>query len=158
MADSMTLIESKLVASDITSFDFTGLPTTYSHLRLIGSKLTSNHMLYIRFNDQNTNGNYNLNYMYASLSGSLTVGSAGNSTALYVGDTMGSAASPFDVLIPYYRSSYWKPILFRSAEEDSWYAGGGYWSSTAAITKISIESTGTNGIKDDSLFALYGIE
>jgi len=160
MADSMTLIESKLIASDVTSVDFTSLPTTYSHLRLYGSKVTtSNYGIYMRFNDQNSNGNYNVNYMYAQLSGSLTASQSGNTTALYIGDTFGGQnGAPLDVLIPYYRSYYWKPILFRSAEEDSWYGGGGYWSNTGSVTKISLESAGTNGIKTGSLFALYGIE
>lgn len=174
MPNTYTLINAQTVGSGgTTTISFNSIPQTYTDLMICYSarsnKTSANYAnLSIRFNGD-TGSNYYYKMVYGNGSSAL---SADNSpdTAIqwaYI-STDGATANTFgqgNWYIPNYTSSNRKSVTSDSVSEDNSTTAiqslrGAYWTSTSAITSISIVVSGTVDltIKENSTFYLYGIK
>jgi hypothetical protein len=159
MPDSHTLIESQVLTSDVTSIDFTSIPSGYSHLRLYCSGPGDNNTwLGMRFNDNSTSGHYRENYMSAEGSGTM-YGKIGGLSYIALGSQFyrTDAVSTCELTIPYYRHSSYKYVMFRSGSAYNWYGGCGEWVNTSAITKITLFAD-SGGMREHGQYSLFGLD
>lgn len=148
---------------------FNNIPQTFTDLKLVTSTRDSSssdfNVSYLRFNNETTGTNY---------SDTLIIGynntnffSSRITNASYISDfwTDGNnaTASTFasaDFYIPNYRSSNFKSVIIDSASEVNSASGNtlsltaGLWRNTAAITSLTLISSGYIA---NSTFTLYGI-
>ncbi len=149
------------------SFDFTSIPATYTDLVVKVSARTNRSLevdgLLVRFNNDNTSGNYSGRRIYGAGSGS------GGSDTTYAGMPFNTAtnatASTFgtiDLYIPNYAGSTAKSFSVDGAGENNATTtymgfGAGLWTGTAAITRITLyPETGTL-FNQYSTAYLYGV-
>lgn len=159
MADSHTLIESQVLTSAVTSIDFTNIPSGYSHLKLYcAGPGNNNNWLGMHFNDNSTSGHYRGNYV--TMDGNASIyGQSGSLSYIFLGSAFydTDSANTCEITIPYYRSGYYKYVMFRSGNPYNWYGGCGEWINTSAITKISLFAD-TNGMREHGQYSLFGLD
>jgi hypothetical protein len=165
MPNTYTLISSNTVgAGGVASVTFNSIPSTYTDLIVKASTRSSETQIYgtikISFNGVTTN--LISTQLYGTGSG---VGSYYDSTAIQPsGNGANSTAntfSNFEMYIPNYTLSNYKSISIDNVQENNATAAyeeffAGLWSSTAAITSITI--TGVSTLNQYSTFYLYGIK
>ena len=146
-----------------STITFSSIPGTYAHLQLRGiTNVTSDVDIALRFNSD-SGSNYAEHYLYGN--GSSTVAS-GSSSITQVStfyayssstDTLSMAPGVFDIL-DYANTNKYKTIrgLTGPADKDLFVFRSSLWSSTSAVTSISLTTTGT--IRQGSRIALYGIK
>jgi hypothetical protein len=153
-------------AGGVASVTFSSIPNIYTDLLLkISARSTRadiSDIMYIRFNGD-TGGNYNGKQIYADGAGVNSSGGADTAITFYAnGDS--STANIFgsaEIVIPNYLSSNFKSVSVDEVTENNgtyvaFILRAGIWSSTAAITSLSV--TSNIGIfKQHSTFTLYGI-
>jgi hypothetical protein len=150
-----------------SSFDFTVIPGTYTDLCIKVSARTNRSLevdgLLIRFNNDNTSGNYSGRRMYGAGSG--TPGSDTTYSGMPFNTAANATASTFgniDLYVPNYAGSTAKSFSIDGVGENNattTYAGlgAGLWSGTAAITRVTLyPETGTL-FNQYSTATLYGI-
>jgi hypothetical protein len=171
MANTYTLIESKVLGSTASSVTFSAIPATYTDLVLKISarcgELQPEESVNLRFNGS-TVANYSLTRLRgngASLVSSRSVDD--NSVTLdrvINGNT--STANTFnslEIYIPSYTASTYKPVSSYSATENNSATSAylnitaGLWRNTSAITSIFMYPNSGNGFLATSSFYLYGI-
>jgi hypothetical protein len=172
---TMVLIEDKyLSAGDAASFDFTSIPATYTHLKLLmtlrSDRNADGDSVIMKINNDAGN-NYVWVIQYINSAGSpanvkqVTLGApptiyycvAGTGTANYISN---NEVTLFD----YAQTSIFHSWQSRGYEMDKSagtpyiYDGGGQWGSTSAINQITLTPlTGTNW-KQYSRVTLYGLK
>jgi len=173
MANTYTAISTVTVGSGgASSIDFSSIPGTYTDLQLILSirtdTATSQEDIGYRFNGD-TGNNYSFIYLYGqnSSSGSL---SYATQPKMYAGlyDSDGNTANTFgsgQIYIPNYAGSSYKSSSAEAVAEQNGTTGwtvmmlANLWSSTSAITSISIFSiTANKKLNQYSTATLYGIK
>lgn len=167
---SWTLIESQTVSGSSTTSVTLGsggtIPQTYKTLKLIVSfRGTSNfNDLYVTVNGSTST------YTNRYILGNGAAASSGSSGTTYayggVSDGTTQTASTFsshEITIPNYTGSTNKPISVDAVAETN--ATTAYqtlnaalWSTTSAITSITVKDSATTTIIADSTFTLYGLK
>ena len=170
---TMTLIADAELGSDTANFDFTSIPATFKHLRLICSLRSDNaansDTLNIRFNNVSTNTYYSIYYtIYHNATLSTAENIAGN--RIVITGTNGNASpansfAPADIYIPNYANANINKVAYASAGTffNTTSAnihirnGIGVSDNVAAISRITVfPGTGSNW-KRYSRISLYGM-
>lgn len=150
--------------SGVSSYTFSSISSSYTDLVLVVTPIVSvsNDYIRIRFN-----GDAGTNYRSTGIRGngsSATSSSFTAQTGIYLGTAKGGeTAIPLNAIVDInsYRNSTFKTCLIRYSNDQNG-AGSverhnGMWSSTAAITSITVYSNGGNNFSTGSIATLYGI-
>ena len=156
------LLASTTLASDAASYTFSGIPQTYTHLRLLASVrvATVNTTAYFRIN---YNNNSSSTYYSNAVAGSTTE----TRTALISGggQYFANLFSSLDIVIADYASSTKGKsetcvfMLYQGTAAPGLLDGttwSNYWNNTSAITSLVL-STSNGTIAAGSKFRLYGL-
>jgi hypothetical protein len=165
MATTFVLIENKTLGSATASVTFSAIPQTYTDLKLVMSARDGSYAdilssAYLGFNGVLTDRSHRRVFGYGSTAGSGT----GTDMGLYNIPGNTAAASTFgnaELYIPNYTSANFKSSSADVVPEQNGTATymtliSNLWSSTAAITSITITSDGN--LAANSTFTLYGIK
>jgi len=165
--NTYTPIATTTVSSNQTSYTFSSIPGSYTHLELVvnGQVNNANYTMSIAFNG-NT-GSYNHGAIY-QLSSASTFASYKNdgqltSSAMYNGFGTDSGASMAKYLFPFYTSTAITKSFIIKATSTIGYettVGVGSVNNTAAITSIKISPDGNNtraSFTAGTTMTLYGI-
>lgn len=167
---SMVMLADDLLAGAQASFDFTSIPATYKHLRLVlylrGSAAATEVVAKLRFNnDSGTNYDWQKHYAAGSSGGA---GETMSDNEIELADaTAGSspagAVSVLDILIPNYaEETLQKAVTYHAfnprngAGTEYVFHGGGIWKSTAAINRVTVLPGSGNWVAG-SRATLYGM-
>jgi hypothetical protein len=167
---AISLIETKEITTPTAApLSFT-VPGTYRHLWLMGQVRVTDATLWTdvigQFNGDTAAFHYGrLQDYFDSVSHALTYQATRGSIPIGLGAGASAAAGYaglVDVLIPHYRSPFYKQVLMRGHHTDDNVAtnyalhneGGGIWYSTAAITSLEVRG-GT--FDTGTLLSLYGL-
>jgi len=154
------------VGSATSSITFSSIPSTYKHLQIRWTALTSSNNADLAFR---FNGDTGTNYTFHGIEGNGTSASGSNngtgltSTPLGIGTSTASTAGVGVLdLLDYTSTNKYKTVrsLFGYDANGSGYIilRSGLWSATAAaITSVTILSSPGN-INSNSQFALYGVK
>lgn len=163
----MMLIQAQTLSSSAASVTFSAIPQTYKSLRLVASYRTdrtsdTGDEFQVRPNGATTNLSdrflIGTGSVAASGSGSVIHGGEGATNA-NTANTFGSS----ELTIPNYTGSTYKPMSVDGVSENNatgayQWLGAGLWSSSAAITSLTlVPNTGPNFVANSS-FYLYGIK
>ena len=171
MANTYTLIESQVLGSSAASVTFSAIPATYTDLVLRISARSDRTVSVTQPIRLSVNGTGGTSYSWTELTGdgsaaaSARVASTSYTEQAYAtaggatANTYGSA----EIYIPSYLASQNKPIGgFSNSENNATAAGilavAGLFSSSAAITSITLAQSSTFLWLADSSFYLYGIK
>lgn len=164
---TMQLIETKTLGTAAASITFTSIPQDGTDLMLVGlvrtARANTNDFVDLRFNGDNTDGNYSARVLYGN--GSSASSFTENS---YIGDVNGdtTTANTFasiSVYLPNYTASITKSGSVDTVFENNAAFGAQSlvarrWNSTAAITSMEIGFTATGAnLVAGSTFSLYKI-
>lgn len=168
---TMTLISTATVgAGGAASVTFSDIAATYTDLVIVASAKFSTagydqDLLCVRFNGDSTYGNYSWGQIQNSV-GTISKTYTSFDTRMklaYVpgGNTNANYMGVLRMDIPYYASSNAKTMhcewaWSRNASTASNGLGGGGWTSTAAITSITLLPSDSTTIAQYSMFSLYG--
>jgi hypothetical protein len=156
---AVTLIEEKSVSVATPTLDFTSIPGTYKHLRLIATfKMASSQQPQLRFNGD-TAANYSYGHLYTN--GAVAPTSAASSSTSLIPITVASADwIQIGLDIPYYAdTTVHKGIHGTVYAHGVMFGGlmGGRWNQTTAVNAINIFNGGSANFIVGSRFALYGV-
>ena len=145
-----------------STIDFTNIPQTFTDLKLVMSlrNTGTSGEFYLRFNGVSTNHSDRWLYGNGSSVGSIT--NVNIDLFNVASDQTASVFGSAEVYIPNYTSSNYKPVSSESVQENNATATyllleAGLWSSTAAITRITLVP-GANSFAQYSTATLYGIK
>lgn len=165
----VTQLATQTLAVAAANIDFTSISGAFNHLQVVlisrCSTSATNEVVYARFNNDS-----GANYDWMVLRGpSVTQSSAADTNGLYLGDSPAAtgpagAASLTYIDIPYYASTtfhktaHTRNLLKNGTATSNFfvYENGGWWRSTAAITRITIRPAANNFIAGTQA-TLYGI-
>lgn len=158
-----------LTTNDVGSINFTGIPNTYTDLRLVANMASygsgNNWLFWLMFNnDSSTSYGYTHLYGSGTSIGSLD-GYPGTNIDLTAWSNISTdpQSSIFEVNIFSYASSIYKPVLASVSNDQN---GGGVvmetsavWEKTAAISSITVTNNvpGSRFYAAGSTLSLYGI-
>lgn len=167
----MVLIETIEVAIAAANIDFTTIPATYDHLRLVlngrGTNASTNEALYLTFNADG-GANYDRERLTANAAAAAvtetlaqTSGAVGNLPSATATAGLGGSIT---VDFPDYKgTAYEKTYIALGASKPAEVAGGifiynicGYWRSAAAIDQITL-TLGAGNFDVDTIASLYGL-
>jgi len=149
------------------SITFSSIPATYKHLQLRTSHATNNTTnIYFRINGSTTAAEYGYHYIVGTGSGSVFAASDVSHSNTYGVFAYNSNPSNFTAgvtdFLDYTSTTKNKTVRQLAGQDNN---GSGYiqltsnlWINTAAITSLTILSTGGDYINQYSSFALYGIK
>jgi hypothetical protein len=168
MANTFELIASVTVGSGgSATIDFTSIPSTYTDLCMKFNGRTNQSAVIdgtkIRFNNDNTSGNYTARRLYADGSAAF---SDTNNVGNFFSNGNTSTANTFsncDLYIPNYTSSNAKSYATENVAETNattQYMGFGaqLWSGTAAINQITLSPESGTLFLQYSTAYLYGVK
>lgn len=161
---SLTLIATTTVgAGGASSIDFTSIPGTYTDIKIVAS---------LRASNANTDGNITFNGLTTNLTsrqlyGSGSAAGSSNTTKILsygLADASTYTANTFsnvEIYIPNYAGSTNKSVSIDAVVENNATAAyqtivAGLWSSTAAITQITLKAD-TGNLVEFSTASIYGI-
>jgi hypothetical protein len=172
----MILIEEKLLTGTVASFDFTSIPQTYRHLKIMlharsNRATTVKDLLYININGD-TGNNYDYRYINTILDADTVLVASLQAQAIILGGyipdanaTAGMAGSA-EILIPNYTgTTFRKNIISKSFSEfaqsdpnSDLFLGEimGHWRNTSAINQITLSLYDGSFIAG-SIASLYGM-
>lgn len=138
-------IQTVTTSSNVSSIDFSSIPTSYTHLilktSLRSTQSASYDYLQMRFNDDSGN-NYISKNIYQDGS---TIGSASNNTSflqtglVYGANSTSNRFAINEIYIHNYRDNFGKTTIAKSgAPPHGTYTFACIWNSSSAITKISL--------------------
>jgi len=177
MALTYTAIETVTLSSSQASITFSSIPQTYTDLVVKvsarGTRVYQFDSAQIRFNGD-TGNNYSYRDLVGAGGGTPTSGSntsRGIPDRIFLVDVMPAASSTtntfgsFDIYIPNYTSSNYKSVSVDAVGESNSSTAGdvaqlleaGLWSSTAAITSITVGAYNAS-MTQYSTATLYGIK
>jgi hypothetical protein len=155
-------IATTTLGSNVASYTFSSIPSTYTDLVLISfSKTTiTGDNLFLEFNSD-TGNNYSSTYLYGNGS-SASSGRGSNQSTLLVGT---ADSAQFITIIAnimnYSNTTTFKSVLSRTNDTAGLYpavgARAGLWRSTSAINSIKIYVPNGGNLATNSTFTLYGI-
>lgn len=153
------IIYSTTLTSAVSSFDITGFASTYKDLVLevFIPGLSGNSGVGLRFNNDSTNGNYQ---MISYTSGGTLLNSYDSARVAYATTFGASVPGMIQMNIMSYASSAVRKITdFRtSGHTTTWDEGGiATWRSTSPITSIKVLTTSGTNFNTGTIVNLYGI-
>ncbi|AEG49169.1 hypothetical protein Sphch_1481 [Sphingobium chlorophenolicum L-1] len=166
------LIASVTTTSGQSSVTFSSIPSTYTHLQIIGDAAVtstnslSTDVLGIQFNgDTGNNYRFTLFCTYASGSGCGNGSTSTNSAGAALIASNGASGVPFGGLkidIPNYLSANQKSVLGHSGVIQGNVGplqglGTGNWTGTSAVTSITLVNRGSSNFATGSKFWLYAM-
>jgi len=166
MAQNYVLLERIELNASAASVTFSNIPQSgYTDLKVVvsarqsRSEVTSNTR--IEFNGLSTN----LSCRYLQGTGSSALSSSSASYIFAESNANSSTANTFgnsEIYIPNYTSSNYKSVSWDAVTENNATAAdtllvAGLWSSTAAITSITLSSLSSDSFLQYSTFSLYGL-
>lgn len=173
-ASSFSLITDTLLGADTANFDFTSIPSTYTHLRVVlqlrGTKSAQNCVPSLRLNNASGAGDYEYSYHYGNSTGTDS-GTAQDDANSFIrmgfcpaaSATAGRAAVTVLDIPNYKATTFVKCVVFLNAgagvggSNEMYRAeGGGTYFSTSAINQITVFPD-TNNWLAGSRASLYGI-
>lgn len=166
MANTYELISSTVATGSQATITFSSIPSTYTDILLrVSARMSSTTLDTYNLAFNGSTANFSYRNLYGAGTGALgsSTGSSGatgiNEPSTYTANTFGS----MDLYIPNYATSQYKSASSIAVSENNSteaYAvfTGNVWSSTSAITSISITSAGTANFAQYSSFYLYGIK
>jgi hypothetical protein len=172
MAKDYQLIQAQTLTSSAASVTFSNIPQNFTDLILKISARTNysavNDYIYMSLNGNTSLNSYNMIYGDGSSTAGYNGSGATNSTGMAVANGATSTANTFsncEIYIPNYTSSNYKSYSSDSVSENNSSAAGsafttliaGLWSTTSAITSITIDLPTNRIINTNSTFTLYGI-
>lgn len=166
MATTYELIASTTLGSASAPVTFSSIPATYDDLCCIVSSRSANAVatigLFVRFNGDTNAANYSWRRLYGT--GSATGSDTnGNAPMIIPGDS--ATASTFgsiEIYVPNYAGAANKSLSATGVTENNATAAviaatAGLWSSTSAITSLSLYVDSAQNFKTGSSFYLFGI-
>lgn len=164
-------ISTQTASGAVASLSFTSIPGSYAHLLLVGMVRASDsatRYLELQFN-ADTGSNYGYQWVYNNAN-TTAAGNAGASTAgiligqIADGTATATHASPLRVEIPRYADTTWKRTVTGQTGDLPNTAGTGFissaatgfWSNTAAITRVDVLAN-TGNLASGSSCTLYGL-
>lgn len=171
MPNTMTLIEAKALTTTTTDITFTSIPQTYTDLKLVYSARSNantgseGYDSVFYFNGAQSNRTSKVLRGDGSLVSSNTIDEAATFRllrAMEPNNYTGSVFSNVEIYVPNYTSSNYKSFSVDAVLENNDTATGmsliaGLWSSTAAITSITVGAI-NGSLVAYSTFRLYGIK
>lgn len=166
MALVMTPIYTQTVgAGGAASVTFNNIPQVYTDLKVVASIRSTgiNGTLLVQFNNDTTNSNYSMTYMWGN--GSSTTSLRYSAPYFINSNRSDSTTSVFnngEIYIPNYTSNNFKQLITDSVNEnngtyaEAWLLAG-LWRSTSAISSIKFSQAVDTGFAQHSTFSLYGI-
>lgn len=173
-SSAMTLIADTTVSgSAAATIDFSSIPGTYKHLRLIGQvrgdTAANNTALRLRMNADSTAAHYQWNYVQWYSGGTSNGAEGASDTAISTGEISASTSpanvpGTFTIDIPNYAGTVFNKTVnslygFSTGSGTAGNLAGngmGYWASTAAITELTL-LPGAGNFIIGSRVSLYGI-
>lgn len=172
MATTYTLIKGETLASNVTSYSFTSIPSTYTDLFLrMNIRLTTvgkNEYVTLRLNNS-TASEYSETRLYAQSASVYSDRKSGYDRAYTLSYANGttSTANSFSstgIYFPSYLSSTNKSFSVANVQLDGIAASNNtvssaeLWRNTSAISSITIQPEGSGSLATNSTFYLYGIK
>ena len=155
MASTYTPIATYTAPSNVTSYTFSSIPSTYTDLVLVSfAKGTANEQTCMQFNSD-TGNNYSFTYLVNT-----TSGRASNlSFALAGGVNTSEFATSLTNINNHSNSTTYKTVLDRRGSAST-YVGAdvSLWRNTAAINAIKLFPENGASFVTGSTFTLYGIQ
>ena len=160
---SMTLIQSQVLSASAASVTFSGIPQTFKTLKLVISARGDSTFPGLAVNPNGNTANLTQKYIFGN--GSTAV--SGTQADAIIGNfngtnTTANVFTNIEVDFPGYASPNAKPFSVDNVQESNDTTGGRQmmfailWSSTAAITSLSVVPDSGNFVAGSS-FYLYGI-
>jgi len=159
MAATYTPIASVTATGSSTVISFTSIPQTYTDLVVVFTGFATTGNFYIRVNSDSS-----AVYSQTDIRGNGTVAGSSRETAqsnVYIGDYISDPISTISNAVMHFNNyantTTFKTFLLRG-NNSAKFTGltAGLWRSTAAITGISVHSSGAN-FDSTSVATLYGI-
>lgn len=153
-------LASTTLTSASSSITFSGIPSTYTDLKLVFIGGSSGSSFYLRFNNDSAT-NYSRVEMNGS--GSAVFGSGGDNSNLIGLSYTNIATTPqmYTVDIFSYTAAIYKTVLTTGQQnnvtEGQVGRNVGLWKSTSPITSVTLLHTGANTISAGGTMSLYGI-
>ena len=153
-----------------TGIEFASIPQTYTDLLLVMSMRTSRSSVadYAAISFNSSTSSFSLRVLTGDGSAASSASYTSSPDSRIAGQIVGNSAtasvfSNGSLYIPNYTSSNNKSYFYDAARENNTTAnemglGAGLWSSSAAITSITITSWGSATISQYSSVSLYGIK
>jgi len=154
-------------AGGASSISFTSIPSIYKHLeiRAIGRSASTSNGLWLQFNGDATNSNYNAHYMLGDGSSALA-GYLASTPIINYWPTSAQSSGIFGTavisILDYTDTNKRKTVRGLGGWDAN---GSGYdwlgsmlWNNTAAVTSITMLMASSNNLTQYSSFALYGIK
>ena len=160
MAATYEPIQSVTATGSSTVISFTSIPQTYTDLVVIFTGFATTGNFYVRVNSDSS-----AIYSQTDIRGDGSVAGSSRETAqsnVYIGDYIADPISTISNAVMnfqnYTNTTTFKSFLFRG-NNPAKFVGltSGLWRSTAAITGISVHSSGAN-LDSTSVATLYGIK
>ena len=176
MPSTYTLISSNVLASSAASVTFSAIPSTYTDLVLrCSTRADSSSGSYASYilasiNSTTTSGSFTVLSMNSTSTAATSFNATGNTNWLGAANGGGTTANTFsnvELYLPSYTASQNKPMSVFSVFENNasgvgtggpWGAFAELWSSTSAITSISLTLSGGYNFVSGSSFYLYGLK
>ena len=157
-----TPIATTTLGSDVATYTFSSIPSTYTDLVLVMSVRTVNaaSAIYCQLNSDT-----GTNYSNTQLLGNGSIANSSRQSSvnkMRIGNYIPSATSTFGVLIAnfqnYANTTTYKTVISRAGSADGGLvAEACLWRSTAAISSILLGEEGAGNLRAGSTFTLYGI-
>lgn len=161
-----TPIATTTLGSDVASYTFSSIPSTYTDIILVANTLAAanNNDLGIRFNSD-TGSNYSWTALFSNadeVSGAIQSTRGSNTNYIASKTNIGSTdiSATIVQINNYANTSTYKTSITRSGRASGTVSSVvGLWRSTSAINSITISTFGGSSInlKTGSTFTLYGI-
>lgn len=157
-----TPIATTTLGSDVATYTFSSIPSTYTDLVLVMSVRTVNaaSAIYCQLNSDT-----GTNYSNTQLLGNGSIANSSRQSSvdkMRIGNYIPSATSTFGVLIAnfqnYSNTTTNKTVISRAGSADGGLvAEACLWRSTSAISSILLGEEGAGNLRAGSTFTLYGI-
>ena len=168
MANTYTLIESKVLSTNAASVEFTSIPNTYNNLLVKISVRTNVNSAFWGWRMIFNSSTSNYSGKTTSGNGSSTSSSTQSSPwagSINANNSTASTFSNIEVYIPNYASSNYKSYSIDGVTENNAttaesHLDAGLWSDTSVINSIKFDATGASpsDLVTYSTFYLYGIK
>ena len=163
-AGGLTLIQKQTLASAVASVTFSGIPQTFTHLKLVISSVTSvsaaSAPLEVTLNGD-SGAHYFYNFITNIFGTSISAGSVSSAAFAIMGDAgdnNASAAANEITIMGYAGSTFGKAMTgVCSSTTQGVFSSAGLWTQTAAVTSVTL-ALGSGTFTAGSIFSLYGMQ
>lgn len=150
------LIQTLTASGSATTLDFTSIPSTYKHLRVIGNVRNTSGTGHPSMLAQ-VNGDTGTNYSYGYISNG-SVGQNNAQTTLLLPSVSNANGGAFDIFFTDYTStSKYKNAISDGGDDTYTDNEISWWRNTAAINRLTF-SNGSGNLASSSVISIYGLK